>query len=265
MGLRNKIMGILATVFGMVILSFGLTARGAEIEEENDVDFFEVYKYEVTPDDAEWEQLESVEDKISACRIPENVLANMTEEQLLQAVWDFPFVYDVFSYSSTEEGVKNLENICDAYEELISRKNAKEIMLDEVIKRSNMRKALNTEEEIKNEILAAIILYQEDFQYEFSLAEIEEVAEISTIIDIQTYDENISFSPYAVSIVTPNGTSVLYETRTCSHTNAGFHEEVANETAKAYGITIISNGSCKYNCHSYAWYSQSTSNSYWIN
>lgn len=127
MGLRNKIMGILATVFGMVILSFGLTARGAEIEEENDVDFFEVYKYEVTPDDAEWEQLESVEDKISACRIPENVLANMTEEQLLQAVWDFPFVYDVFSYSSTEEGVKNLENICDAYEELISRKMLKRL------------------------------------------------------------------------------------------------------------------------------------------
>ena len=32
-----------------------------------------------------------------------------------------------------------------------------------------------------------------------------------------------------------------------------------------YGVTLVSPGNCSYNCHSYAWYSQSKDNKYWIN
>lgn len=41
-------------------------------------------------------------------------------------------------------------------------------------------------------------------------------------------------------------------------------DALAAEYADEYNVTIISNGNCKYNCYSYAWYSQSTSNIYWI-
>ena len=41
-------------------------------------------------------------------------------------------------------------------------------------------------------------------------------------------------------------------------------DALAAEYADEYNVTIISNGNCKYNCYLYAWYSQSTSNIYWI-
>ena len=38
------------------------------------------------------------------------------------------------------------------------------------------------------------------------------------------------------------------------------------EIQEAYpGITLVASASKKYNCHSYAWYSQTTSNPYWMN
>ena len=40
---------------------------------------------------------------------------------------------------------------------------------------------------------------------------------------------------------------------------------IREQMAAEYGVTEIDPPSRKYNCHSYAWHSVSTSNSYWIN
>lgn len=65
------------------------------------------------------------------------------------------------------------------------------------------------------------------------------------------------------TVKTPNGSSVTVIRRTYS----------ASESASAYNYTItrypnatvVSGATTNYNCHSYAWYSQSTSNPYWMN
>lgn len=67
----------------------------------------------------------------------------------------------------------------------------------------------------------------------------------------------------ATGPTTPRGTAVSYATYTCSH-SSGYHEKVAEADVSAYGVSLIAVGSCVFNCHSYAWYSQSTSNPYWI-
>lgn len=52
--------------------------------------------YDILPGDPEWEQLGSVESKIQACSIDDEVLRNLSDEELMRAVLDYPFIIDVF-------------------------------------------------------------------------------------------------------------------------------------------------------------------------
>ena len=253
----------------MVTLIFAVTLGGslAVKADEEELVSMQKYEYPVTPEDDAWDKLESVEEKISACRIPQSILENMTDEQLLQAILDFPFWCDVFVYSSREEGVCNFEEICDAYAELVKRESAVEVLKDGMTTNTFARSvSVDVQDEINNEILSTLILYQNDFQEELTMEEIQEIAQVSSTIEINMLDEKASASTYATyTIKTPNGTAVPYITRACSHSTSSYHKTIDKQVADTYGVSIVSYGSCKYNCHSYAWYSQSTSNSYWIN
>ena len=156
----KKSMGVMVL---LMVLSTGFVVNGEELEEQEMENLTSTFEYSITPEDAMWDEFGTVEDKIEACRIPQNVLNSMTDEQLVQAVLDFPFLCDVFLYSSTEEGVQNLEEICDAYAELLRRDNAKEILMNSVNNRASLQTInLSAEEEVKNEALAALIVYQEE-------------------------------------------------------------------------------------------------------
>lgn len=260
----KKSMGVMVL---LMVLSTGFVVNGEELEEQEMENLTSTFEYSITPEDAMWDEFGTVEDKIEACRIPQNVLNSMTDEQLVQAVLDFPFLCDVFLYSSTEEGVQNLEEICDAYAELLRRDNAKEILMNSVNNRASLQTInLSAEEEVKNEALAALIVYQEELHDDLSVEEMEEITKISTTIGFYFAENNVSISSYTDSKVqTPKGTFVPYEIYSCNHSASNYHIELDTMTAEAYGVTIISYGSCKYNCHSYAWHNQSTSNQYWIN
>lgn len=62
---------------------------------------------------------------------------------------------------------------------------------------------------------------------------------------------------------TPSGYNVEYSSPSENHTS-NFHVTLDNATVSDYGVELLRNGSCKYNCHSYAWHSTSSSNTYWI-
>lgn len=76
---------------------------------------------------------------------------------------------------------------------------------------------------------------------------------------------NLVLSSVATSVATPRGTSVPVEKK----------EELSNQTLEQYNQDAdsmfsndikLSNATAKYNCHSYAWYSQNVrTNQYWMN
>ncbi len=255
----------LATLASIVML-VGFTHSVQAADTTETISTFQTYEYEITPEDPEWELLESVEDKIAACRIPTDILKKMTDEQLIQAIFDYPFVYDVFVYSSIEMGVQSLAETCDAYAELITRNSARDALIQVASEQSEtMRISLSAEDEIKNEILAALILYQENIKNNLSAEEIKIVDEISSITDVRYETNNdVSFLNNEGEIKTPNNTIVPYVVYDCQHADSDFHATIDQNHVETYGVTLLSGGSCKYNCHSYAWYSQSTSNTYWI-
>lgn len=225
------------------------------------------YEYAITPDDSEWSELGSVEAKIEACRIPEEILKSMTAEQLLQAVLDFPFIYDIFAYDSLADGVEQLAEISDAYAELLSRDNAKTVSMNMVTQKNALRTFnISAEEEINNDILAAVTLFQSDYQTDFSLSDIEALDELLTLVNLEIVDDvlEIRASSTTTKIYTPNGTVISYLTYECKHSSSTYHSALDSQAASTYGVTILRTGSCQYNCHSYAWYKQSSDNQYWI-
>ncbi len=232
----------------------------------------ETYEYGITPADSEWSELGTVEEKVEACRISEDLLEAMTDEQLLQAILDFPFIIDVYAYSSIEMGVESIEDICDAYAELLKRDTALDSFMEEASYRMTGLDQVSTEEEINNDILAILVLFQDDFQDELTQDDVEKLSllsnmvetEVCTNTDIDSDIDGIA-STDSVVIKTPNGSVVTYITRTCSHSSSNYHAQLDSEVVDTYGVTLRYSGSCKYNCHSYAWYKQSNTNQYWIN
>lgn len=257
----RKALTILLTA-GLMVALLPVTSYAQPVESSSDSST-EFYQYRITVESPEWNALESVADKIEACRIPDDELANMSDVELIQAIMDFPLRIEIFAYDDPAIGVKALENISDAYEELLSRESAEASLLEYVRQRSNARlSGISAEEEIKNDILVMLILYQDEFQNKLSTDEIQEVADISASINVKS--SSLISSSATDGPKTPNGTSVNYITKTCNHSSSNYHAAADQEYVKAYGVTLISPGSCKYNCHSYAWYSQSTNNKYWI-
>jgi len=78
-----------------------------------------------------------------------------------------------------------------------------------------------------------------------------------------TYESSSLIGDEAFVRVTSSG-DVYYIIREEEHTTAD-HEAVDQELLNTYYVTLVSPGTCRYNCHSYAWYSRSTANPYWIN
>lgn len=66
------------------------------------------------------------------------------------------------------------------------------------------------------------------------------------------------------TITTPNGSKV--EVEMCEYNGDRWANAVTMETKKDYpNVKILAKADNRYNCHSYAWYQQSTSNPYWLN
>lgn len=239
------------------------------------------YVYPPTPNNPEWKELEDYLDKVEACRIPQEVLKSLSDEQLVQAIIDYPLIYDVFFFSDVNKGVAHLAKTCDAFAELLERETAKDVLLDVIMSEaedksinmltengeSDSRLANKTvRDEIIFDTLVAITIFQERIGAELSDEELASLADVSDEMDI--YAPMVAIPGVVIKkkygvMKTPNGLNVCYAFTECNHTEKQ-HQEADAEMVNTYGVTLVSSGTCIYNCHSYAWYNQSVSNDRWI-
>ena len=86
--------------------------------------------YLIKPGTEEWIKLGTVENKKEACRITEETLKQMSNEELIEAVLDYPFLVDLYVFGLHSEAVyrvaENLYEDCDALRELLSRPDGEE-------------------------------------------------------------------------------------------------------------------------------------------
>lgn len=106
---------------------------------------------------------------LNACRIPEKTLNRMTDDALAQAVADFPLLIDVTLASSIKDGVECLADESDAYAELLTRAEAKNVLIE---KMKELYESEDTQEYMKAVILRDVILNESSFQDKLTEEEI---------------------------------------------------------------------------------------------
>ena len=275
--IKRSIVSIICSL-GLVFSFMDYTIVGAEngindceniiAEEELQVNSIDEYEYPITVSDSEWGKLECLEDKIAVCRIDEKILKQMTNEALVNSIIEYPFLYDLFLYQDYETAVEKFEDICDAYRELLNRNEAKDILLDVLNNRvSTLSEKITADDEVLNEVLSLLILYQNDFVETITYDEIKRVSDISKLVEFVNREDVIEYSTLSAtdySVTTPNGTVVSCVARTCEHLSANYHASIDYNLENTYGVDVVRIGNCRYNCHSYAWHDQNA-NPYWIN
>lgn len=109
-------------------------------------------------------------------------------------------------------------------------------------------------------ILPEILLNEKSFFDSFTIAEINDFCgmERMSLTRSEEFPET-----RATYVTTPNGSRVYISSKIETHTPEQ-HFLADDSMAHAYGVTLLSMGDCRYNCHSYAWYVASNSNQYWM-
>lgn len=266
-----------------------------KVNDENE------YEFPVNAGDNEWLELETHGEMMEACSVPEEVLEDASTDQLLEMVLDYPLLCDIYAYDTVEEGVAVVASRFNGFEELMSRDDFEEVVLDRYIE-TDVDDATSNQEEIFTDVTEIVvledILAQEEVIESYSDKKIEELIEAveektedkieadtyygneSTFYDVATnngvieeldikelpelVDDAVSASATTTTVKTPKGTKVTVIKD--SYKGDTWAASLTNQFRIAYPHAIIlAKADNRYNCHSYAWYSASTTNRYWMN
>ncbi|WP_432406490.1 hypothetical protein [Wukongibacter sp. M2B1] len=199
--------------------------------------------YPITPDDKKWEEFTSKKEMLDACRISQDILDEMTTDELIKAVLDFPLVINLYLYNSYEDGLEALEEESDAFKELLKRSDANE-KLSNILNASNSNRMSFSSIESSNDSLDLVTLKI-----------------LQSKIDKSNLSKQFSSIKY---VKTPKGSKVKVKKRG-ELLNDEQRDIIKKDVKKKYPrATYVSKPTTNYNCHSYAWYKDSTSNKYWM-
>lgn len=88
--------------------------------------------YLIKPGTEEWVKLGTVQNKREACRIPEETLKRMTNDELIEAIMEYPFLVDIYLFGPEGEPLRTAAQSvyegCDALRELLSRRDGAEAL-----------------------------------------------------------------------------------------------------------------------------------------
>lgn len=200
--------------------------------------------YKVTQYDKEWANFTTKQQMVEATRIPQEVIQKMSTESVIDAVLNYPLIINVHLFNSYEAGLESLAQDSDAYRELLKREDAGDLLL------SRLSLSKSSDDESLEQLTISILMTDKTIWH--------------TINDKELAAENLAvFSSSTVS--TPNGSNVPVIIRGEEMTAAQRLAYDANTIAAYPNATYVAGSTTNYNCHSYAWYSQTTSNVYWMN
>lgn len=267
--------------------------------QADDKNITTAYQFSLTPEDKGWEKLSTTEEMVKAYQIPEDILKSMTTEAIVETIIDNPFLIQYMAYDTTEDALDMHFEVFNVYNELYSRDDVLQV-LNEVYENesvvTNAKTASTKFFRLTNlELLISTELYLND-QTNFLTANLgkntnktmqihqeksgerydagiysdysdgftwfeENLKNKNSHSDLAKIAERSSTSTY---VKTPKGTKVsaiIYDDMTAAE-----KKEKNDLYASLYpAAKRIYTATKKFNCHSYAWYSQKYStNKYWI-
>ena len=142
------------------------------------------FEYEVRPGMKEWAELNHGE-RVWACQIPDDILKDMTTEDLVTAVLDYPCFSDMFFYDSYQSGFEVLSNHFNGLQELLKREDAGQYLID-TYKNVNLMELMSISDEYEKFKYSLGVLYLETILAQPEIIETlsnEELAELEGLTE----------------------------------------------------------------------------------
>jgi len=252
----------------------------------------DAYVFPVTPGSAEWKAFTSHDEMLEACQIPEAILREMSTESLVETALGYPLYGDIWAYNSPQQGFEAVAAQFNGLAELLTRKDAGKVLLAKYSRMSPLdieEKWNDTQKGTYSFDIANIEILLSQESILSSLTELElgdlrndamkkllakqnvgidgqlTISLTSQLVEGIFKSSDSSLAYYYDYVYTPAGTPV--------QVIMGLTELTPEQKAAAYAwvaavypnATVEAGPTSNYNCHSYAWYNQSTSNTRWMN
>lgn len=180
----------------------------------------------------------SIAERYESLNIEKNKLSAIDTEDLINLILEYPLLGNIFAYDNLLEGLSVIEKEFNPIKELIHRNDAKKL-IENRLNNSELKKDF-----IKTSFLKTLQEY---------------------ILSNGYYNVNETQKASQTTVKTPKGTSVTVLMRGEELTTKEKNDINAYFDSTYPNATRIGSATTNYNCHSYAWYSASTSNKYWMN
>ena len=240
-----------------------------------------------------WSKIGSLEERFQACDVPESIATRLSTKALVESIAKYPLNYLIFAYDNPLTAVQIIIDYSHLHQELQSRDDAiseltdlyskSTIITDDNVDSQNSRIVLSYKDEMflgylllfeittksidinSGQILLKVV--EDKILEESSQKEIFSDFFMTPLAAIKNFLQNSSLSGYrtpTTTIYTPLGHALegyLYPEMSQSDIDS-----LTREFAMQYSdATVLRPASNVYNCHSYAWYSDDTSNNIWLN
>jgi len=207
----------------------------------------------------EWKNFESHIEMIEACQIPEIILENLSTAALAETVANYPLLTDLLAWSDASLGCQNLVSNFNGLEELLSRENGLDYLLTTSPMLCSQNELENKDNFIDRNKIRCITLIMNNASNS-TIASTYSTPKIETG-DIKTPKRKLLIPYYKdldfIDLSNLFGSSVPF-------TQNEFDDLERSYALNYPNATKIGPISPSYDCHSYAWYSTSPNNRYWI-
>lgn len=237
-------------------------------------------QYAAYVDSLDWPSYDNHIDMVNAAQIPTHILNQMSTENLVEAFLLYPLRYDLIVWNSYRQGFDAVKSQFNGLEELVNREDGAQKLLEKMQSIPVVMSTANIDhEQYMRPLYLDVLLAQPEFMNQFSAQEAEQAIEIidgiieqrnpniygnSTYKFYQAANEQIETYYNWFSIKSPGGKDV--SVRQWTYGDGEIDQwQLNTEYRNKYPNAIYKDTSTRrYNCHSYAWYSQSSLNTYWI-
>lgn len=209
----------------------------------------EAHVYSVVPGTEEWERL-APEERYEACSVSEAEVENMTTDALIETVINYPYLINIYAYDTLALGVEEVSKYFPGLKELLSREDATEALERYITARASVLSANETDLNTFDAQTLTWFIAQADTQaaasFVYDTVSTPNGSDVEVIVDMSWDDISDYFGiwpPIDFDIALAQS------------------EQLENTYPSA---TLYRDPAPNYNCHSYAWYSTSSSNKYWM-
>lgn len=207
------------------------------------------WDYPIKPGTEEWASFTKKEDKLRLLQIPDDVLSVMGTEELIRIVLEYPYFVDVYFYNDIATGLICMSKDFNGIQELMKREDALKFI--KIVNSKRVYEEIDLYLPSENTLLEALIKVssEQDLNLDPKM-QVEDVKKISRTV--QSY-----------IMYTSMGTPVEYYKY--DEYPQFVLDSIEQNALNRYPRAILHSGAtAKYNCHSFAWYSNLPTNDRWI-